>query len=93
MFVQINVTCPENNNLQELALCSDESHFDGRRVILLSRFKARWQKTRTTEKAAFLLERRGFLQQPQRGLRVCSPFTLLPVGVYMVEVPSSGDYM
>lgn len=34
MFVQIKETHPENNNLQELALCSGESHFDGRRVIL-----------------------------------------------------------
>lgn len=33
MFVQIKATCPENNSLQELALCSDESHFDGRRFI------------------------------------------------------------
>jgi len=34
MFVQIEATCPDNSNGQELALCSGASGFDGRRVIL-----------------------------------------------------------
>lgn len=38
MFAQIKAACPENSNLQELALCSGESHFDGRRILLQRQF-------------------------------------------------------
>lgn len=38
MFAQMKATCPENSNLQELAVCSGESHFDGRRITLQRQF-------------------------------------------------------
>lgn len=40
MFAQIKAACPENSNLQELAVCSGESHFDGRTVIMQRQFSS-----------------------------------------------------
>lgn len=38
MLAQIKAACLENSNLLELAVCSGESHCDGRRIILQRQF-------------------------------------------------------